>query len=117
MLEQTDSHNMYHAVGSSHELKALMMMSITIISFKITSVKGREDTQNFYEGELGRVRHRSTQLQIRKTNSAPNFSSQTRSALARPPWICSKKRWSRPQLHGFGGVPQEVLHNTKFGGG
>jgi hypothetical protein len=42
-----------------------------------------------------------------------NFFSQTHPTPAAPPRICSKKRWSRPQLHGFRGVPQGVLHQIQ----
>jgi hypothetical protein len=41
--------------------------------------------------------------------NTPSFSSSTADLLP-------KKVGAKPQIHGFGGVPLEVLHKTKFGG-
>jgi hypothetical protein len=41
--------------------------------------------------------------------NTPNSSSSTADPL-------QEKGGARPQIHGFGGVPLEALHKTKFGG-
>jgi hypothetical protein len=63
---------------------------------------------------LERVWESSTQLQIKKSSTA-NFFSQTQPTPAAPPWICFRKKGGAdPKLHGFQGVPQEVLHQIQI---
>jgi hypothetical protein len=67
-----------------------------------------------YCRNLGRVWESSTQLQIQKKQphfkfsppNTPNSSSSTVDLL-------QKKDGADPQLHGFHGVPQEVLHQIQ----
>jgi hypothetical protein len=42
--------------------------------------------------DLWRVWESSTQLEIQKNNSTPNFLSQTHPTPPAPPWICSRKK-------------------------
>jgi hypothetical protein len=52
----------------------------------------------------------SKKNQLRSQNCQPNTTSSSSSTVD----LLQKKWWSSPQLHGFNGVPQEVLHQIQI---